>query len=60
MLRRGVLPFDRRRSPFVVLVVNCSAVVMSMERKSDKEAKKKQKKWIGGKRRLYCPTTAGV
>jgi ribosomal protein S26 len=53
MLRRGVLPFVRRRSTFVVVVVipllpfdmfvSC-AILMSMEKiKSDEEAKKKQR-----------------
>jgi hypothetical protein len=42
MLRRGALPIVRRRSPSVVVVVVCSAMLMSREKiKSDGEGKKK-------------------
>jgi hypothetical protein len=46
-LRRGVLPYVRRRSSFIVVVVVFSAIQMSVgKEKSDEEAKKEQRKGV--------------
>jgi hypothetical protein len=41
-VKRGVLPFVRRRSSFAVVFVVRGAMLLSMKKKSDAEAKKKQ------------------